>query len=273
MYEAGAIGTVREIHYWTNRPIWPQGIERPLEAFNVPPWLDWDLWLGPAPFRPYAPAYAPFRWRGWWDFGTGALGDIAVHSMDAAHWILGLGYPSRVEPETSRAFTESAPRTSRLAMEFPARGDRPALRVIWRDGDLQPPRPAGLAMHHNWPYGDVGSQLWIGDDGAMLSDAYGNNIVLLDAERRAHFEANPPEQRYPRVRNVYTEWFDAIRAGTPAGSDFVTSAGPLTDMILLANLAVRMQQTLDIDTQRGVVTNVTVPEDYVGVEYRRGWEL
>jgi predicted dehydrogenase len=110
--EAGAIGTVREVQYWTNRPIWPQALERPLEAMHVPAYLDWDLWLGPAPKRPYHPAYAPFRWRGWWDYGTGALGDIACHSMDAAYWALDLGYPTRIVPESTPLFEETAPAAS-----------------------------------------------------------------------------------------------------------------------------------------------------------------
>jgi predicted dehydrogenase len=101
LVEAGAIGTVRELHYWTNRPIWPQGMDRPTEMHVPAPTLNWNLWLGPAADRPYHPAYAPFRWRGWWDFGTGALGDMACHGMDAAFWILDLGYPERVIPETT----------------------------------------------------------------------------------------------------------------------------------------------------------------------------
>ncbi|MBE0593602.1 MAG: Gfo/Idh/MocA family oxidoreductase, partial [Gemmatimonadales bacterium] len=107
--EAGWIGTVREVHYWTNRPIWPQAIERPLESYHAPSSLNWDLWLGPAPERPYHPAYVPFAWRGWWDFGTGALGDIACHAMDAAFWALDLGYPGRITPESTALFEETAP--------------------------------------------------------------------------------------------------------------------------------------------------------------------
>ncbi|MGH7753064.1 MAG: Gfo/Idh/MocA family protein, partial [Gemmatimonadales bacterium] len=140
--EAGAIGTVREVQLWTNRPIWPQGLERPSEAHNVPPWLNWDLWLGPCAHRPYHPAYAPFRWRGWWDFGTGALGDIACHSMDASFWTLALKYPSRIDVETSQLYAETAPRSSRLVYQFPATANRPEVRVVWRDGGLFPPRPA-----------------------------------------------------------------------------------------------------------------------------------
>ena len=128
--EAGAIGTVREIQLWTNRPIWPQAIERPLDEYYTPQWLDWDLWLGPAPQRPYHPAYAPFKWRGWWDFGTGALGDIACHSMDASFWTLNLGYPSRIEAESTKLFGETAPACSRIVYTFPAKGTRPAVQVV-----------------------------------------------------------------------------------------------------------------------------------------------
>ena len=139
LVEAGAIGAVREVHYWTDRPIWPQGLDRPLEAYEVPPWLDWNLWLGPAPARPYHPAYAPFTWRGWWDFGCGALGDIAAHAMDAAFWTLGLGFPLRIEAETTRRYPETAPKLSRIVYEFGARGTRGPVRVVWHDGGQ--PRP------------------------------------------------------------------------------------------------------------------------------------
>lgn len=273
LVEAGVIGTVREIHFWTNRPIWPQGLDRPLEAYNVPPWLDWDLWLGPAPFRPYAPAYAPFRWRGWWDFGTGALGDIAVHSMDAAFWILDLGLPTRVEPETSPPFDETAPALSRLTFEFPARGNRPALRAVWRDGGLSAPRPPGLPPSEAWPYTNVGSQLWVGDDGSFLADAYGGNVIILDEDRRRHFDEHPPEPRYPRTEGVYAEWIAAAKGGPPAGSNFPDYAGPLTQMVLTGNLAVRMQTTIELDPSTGRVTNVQVPEEYIMPEYRAGWSL
>ncbi|HXI19498.1 MAG TPA: Gfo/Idh/MocA family oxidoreductase, partial [Gemmatimonadales bacterium] len=132
--EAGAIGTVREVHYWTNRPIWAQAMDRPTDLHAPPLLLDWNLWLGPAPERPYHPTYCPFSWRGWWDFGTGALGDMACHGMDAAFWALDLGHPSRVVPETTRRYPESAPKSSRVTYSFPAKGNRPAVTVIWRDG-------------------------------------------------------------------------------------------------------------------------------------------
>src|SRR5205823_6016322 len=143
--EAGAIGTVRETRLRTSRPTCPQAIERPLGKYYTPPWIDWDLWLGPAPARPYNPAYAPFKWRGWWDFGTGALGDIACHSMDASFWTLGLGYPTRIEPESTKLFGETAPAVSRITYTFAAKGNRPEVKVVWRDGSLYPPRPKEVA--------------------------------------------------------------------------------------------------------------------------------
>jgi predicted dehydrogenase len=270
--EAGWIGTVREVQYWTNRPIWPQAIDRPLEKHHVPPHLDWDLWLGPAPERPYHPAYAPFNWRGWWDFGTGALGDIACHSMDAAFWALNLGYPTHIEPESTRLFDETAPAASRIVYHFPARGSHPALKVVWRDGNLTPPRPADLADGHRWPPGNSG-QLWVGDEGTLVAGIYGDNPRLVDEARHAELIANPPEERYPRSEGVYEEWIAACKNGGRAGSDFAEHSGPLTEMVLLGNLAVRTAKVLEIDAATGRVTNTTIPENYLRPEYRAGWSL
>src|SRR6266581_4403980 len=132
--EAGAIGTVREVQFWTNRPIWPQAIERPLEEYYVPATLDWDLWLGPAPERPYHPAYVPFKWRGWWDFGTGALGDIGCHSFDPVFRALKLGPALSVEASSTRVNNETYPLASMVTYHFPARGEMPPLKLVWYDG-------------------------------------------------------------------------------------------------------------------------------------------
>jgi predicted dehydrogenase len=274
LVEAGAIGTVKEVHYWTNRPIWPQGVDRPVQAYNVPPTLDWDLWLGPAHERPYAPDYAPFKWRGWWDFGCGALGDIAPHAMDAAFWTLGLGYPTRIEAETTPLFPESAPAASRIVYDFPARAGRPALRVVWRDGGLTAGKPAGLPEGVEWPLGgDPGHQLWIGTDGMLVADVYGDDPRLLDPKRDAEVKAHPPAAKYPRTEGVYKEWIAAIKHGGRAGSDFAGHAGPLTKMLLLGNLAVRLQQPIELNPTTGEVTNAKVPEEWVRPTYRMGWSL
>ncbi len=271
--EAGAIGAVREVHYWTNRPIWPQALERPTEAHHPPPQLDWDLWLGPAQTRPYHPAYAPFRWRGWWDFGTGALGDIAAHSMDAAFWILDLGRPTRVEAESTPVFAETAPSASRIVYHFPERNGRPPVKVVWRDGSIGPARPIGIHDDEEWPIGDVGGQLWIGSEATLLANAYGEHPRILDERRQREFTESPPAARYPRVDGVFGEWFQACKAGQPAGSDFVRHSGPLTEMLLLGNLAVRSGRDLEIDPRTGDVVNVPIPAEYINPTYRAGWRL
>jgi predicted dehydrogenase len=270
--EAGAIGTVREIHYWTNRPIWPQGIDRPTDLHTPAPTLDWNLWLGPAADRPYHPAYAPFRWRGWWDFGTGALGDMACHGMDAAFWILDLGYPERIIPESTALHAESAPKASRVEYHFAAKGARPAVRVYWRDGDFRPPRPHSLAPEMAWPTADIGGQLWVGDDGMIVAGVYGENPTHLDAARDKELKANPPAETYPRSKGVYQEWIEACKGGAPAQSDFGGHAGALTEMVLLGCLAVRGGKTLEMN-RTGAITNVTLPDEWITPSYRKGWEL
>jgi len=270
--EAGAIGTVREIHCWTNRPIWPQAIERPLEAYHVPPTLAWDLWLGPAPERPYHPAYVPFKWRGWWDFGTGALGDMGCHIMDAAFWTFDLRDPVRVTAETTPVFPETAPLVSRVTYEFAARGNRPALRVVWRDGNLAPPRPPGWAKDQPWPPMDSG-QMFIGDDGVLIAGTYGENPRLVPESRHQEWIASAPAPRYPRSPGVYQEWIEACKNGGQAGSNFPDYAGPLTEMVLLGNLAVRVGGTIEWDAAALRVTNLEVPEEYIRPTYRDGWHL
>jgi len=268
--EAGAIGTVREIQYWTNRPIWPQAINRPTEAHHPSPDLDWDLWLGPAADRPYNPAYAPFRWRGWWDFGTGALGDIACHAMDAAYWTLGLGYPYRIEPESTPLFKETAPAASRVVYHFGARGDRPEVKVVWRDGNLSPPKPSEFGDEDRWPIESSG-QIWVGDDGKLFAGIYGENPRLLDRARHEALLADPPAEKFPRTEGVYAEFIGACKGGTPAGSNFADHAGPLSEMVLLGNLAVRTARVLELDPDTGTVTNSNVPEEYIRPVFREGW--
>ncbi|HTH65701.1 MAG TPA: Gfo/Idh/MocA family oxidoreductase [Gemmatimonadales bacterium] len=271
--EAGAIGTVREVHFWTNRPWWPQGIERPLEEFYVPEWLDWNLWLGPAAERPYNPAYAPFKWRGWWDFGTGSLGDMACHIMDASFWTLGLGYPTRIEPESTPRFKETAPATSRITYFFPAKGSRPEVKVVWQDGALYPPRPPEIAEDAAWPPDDGGGQLWIGSSGKLIAGTYADDPTLLDTAKMADVTAHPVPQKYPRSTGVYAEWITACKGGAPAGSAFDTYSGPFTEMVMLGCLAVRMGRTLEIDPASGAVTNVQVPQELITPAYRAGWTL
>jgi hypothetical protein len=173
---------VTDVHCWTNRPVWPQGIDRPQDTPPVPEGLDWDLWIGPSPMRPYNPAYLPFNWRAWIDFGAGALGDMGCHVMDAAFWALKLQYPVSVEANISRVWhgffeetepkNETYPRSSVVRFRFPARGKLPAVDVSWWDGGLLPPRPKELEPGRRM--GDLdGGILLIGDEGAIMAGCYG----------------------------------------------------------------------------------------------------
>jgi predicted dehydrogenase len=284
LVQAGVIGPVKEAHVWTNRPVWPQApkvVSRPPEA-PVPAHVHWEEFLGPAPFRPYAVyaegqgrrrgAYHDFNWRGWWDFGTGALGDIACHSMDASFWVLDLGYPTRIEPESTKLFSESAPAVSRITYTFAAKGNRPEVKVVWRDGSLYPSRPKEVVDPAAWPF-DTSGQLWIGDQGKLVAGIYGEEPRLPDEARQAEITAHPPAQRYPRLESVYAEWIAACKGGTPAGSNFPGHAGPLTEMVLLGNLAVRTAQVLEIDSHSGEIANTKIPAEYVRSEYRPGWSV
>ncbi|HET9066194.1 MAG TPA: Gfo/Idh/MocA family oxidoreductase [Gemmatimonadales bacterium] len=271
-YEAGAIGEIKEIHYWTNRPIWPQGLDRPTEAHNPDPSFDWNLWLGPAPERPYNPAYAPFRWRGWWDYGTGALGDIACHAMDAAFWAFDLRNPTRITPESTQRYDETAPKQSRIEYEFPARGARPAVKVVWRDGSLWPAKPAELGDNDDWPVGDVGGQMWVGTEGAMIADAYGDGCRILNPKRQEQFTKSPPKIVYPRSPGVYNEWINAISGKGPAPmSNFPGHSGPLTEMVLYGCVAVRAGRAIELAPDGTLITKV--PADWVDPTYREGWSL
>ncbi len=271
--EAGVIGDVEKIDYWTNRPIWPQALNRPSQAHNVPPTLDWDLWIGPVESRPYNPAYAPFNWRGWWDFGTGAMGDMACHIMDAAYWALGLKYPSRVIPESTQLFAETAPASERITYEFPAIGTRKAVTLVWRDGGLLPPKPAGWPDSLDWPYSATGGQLWYGTKGMIVAGTYSENPRLVDDRAWNELKANPVPQKYARTDGVYREWITACKAGTQPGSNFASYAAPMTEMILLGCLATRMGQTLELNPDTGAITNVQPPSEWVMPTYRAGWSL
>src|SRR5258706_8974717 len=186
---AGVIGPVREAHIWTDRPsqglmneYWPQGVTRPKDTPAIPDTLSWDLWLGPAPERPYNPAYLPFKWRGWWDFGTGALGDIGCHAMDPVFRALKLGAPTSVEATSTRVNEETYPLGSMVTYHFPARGEMPPVKLVWYDGGLRPPRPESL---EDGQVMGTNGRLLIGDKGLML----GNRIV--PESRRKEFEETP----------------------------------------------------------------------------------
>jgi predicted dehydrogenase len=276
---AGVIGEVREVHCWSDRPIrgtrfqgrmyWPQGVSgRPQDKPSVPDTLDWNLWLGPAPYREYHPGYVPFNWRGWWDFGTGALGDMGCHIIDHPCWALKLGYPESVEASSTHVNSETAPLASIITYQFPAREGLPPVRLIWYDGGIKPPRPAELEPDDDWPVDGV---LYVGDRGKMMHKSHGGRPVLLPLSRMDGFRR--PDKTLPRVKGSHEQnWIDACKGGEPACSNFDYS-GPLTEVVLLGNLAIRSEGPLLWDGPGMRVTNNDAANQYVKREYRKGWML
>lgn len=267
----GAIGTVREIQGWCNRnpSISPRGMARPEGSSPVPGTLDWDLWLGPAPLRPYVEhAYLPFVWRGWWDFGTGVLGDIGCHNFSAIFKALKLGAPSSVEATSTAAQSppevnnESAPIASIVHYKFPAVGDRAAVTLTWYDGGLMPLRPEELEPERQMGGGD--GMLYIGDKGKIL-----NHRLIPETRMK---EYGPPPKKLERSPGHYKEWINACKGGAPAGSNF-DFAGPLTEAVLLGNIAIRTGRKIEWDSANMKVTNVPEANALVNPPYREGWSL
>jgi predicted dehydrogenase len=229
--QAGALGKVTEVHVWTNRPIWPQGGERPPKE-AVPANLKWDLWLGPAPVRDYGKGYHPFAWRGWWDFGTGALGDMACHTVNMPFMALNLRNPLSVVAETSGHNKDSYPKWSKIVFEFAATAERPAVKLFWYDGGK---RPSEEVMEGKKASGS-GCML-IGTKGKLYSpNDYGAEYELLGG-------ATQPEVQFEQSPGHFDEWVRAIKGGKPARSNFAEYAAPLTQTILLGNLAVWVSGT------------------------------
>jgi predicted dehydrogenase len=297
---AGAIGPVREAHVWTDRPsnglfneYWPQGVSRPKETPPVPGTLDWDLWIGPAPMRPYHPAYLPFIWRGWWDFGTGALGDIGCHALDPVFRALKLGAPTSVEASSSRVNEETYPLASMVTYQFPARPaeiqvnnyqvkglngrgagavEMPPVKLVWYDGGLRPPRPEGLPEGRLMGVaGGTNGRLLIGDKGFILG-----NSVFPESRRQ---EIGAIEKSIPSSVGHYKEWIEACKGGKPGGSNF-DWAGPLAEAVLLGNVALRVQLRAELtryrlmwDSANLKATNLEDANRFIRRDYREGWSL
>jgi predicted dehydrogenase len=262
---AGIIGKVREAHIWSDRPIWPQGMARPVGSPAVPATLDWDLWLGPAPARPYHPAYAPFNWRGWWDFGTGALGDMGCHVMDMAYWALELGHPTSVEAISEGATRESLPHSSVITYEFPARGEQPPVKLVWYDGGNLPPE--GLLDGED---PGINGTIFVGDKGTMLCNRSSKKWVVKPTSIMDTFQA--PPKTFPRVENEDVEWVAACKGGPPALSNFSLS-GPFTEVVLLGNLAIRADKKILWDSGQMKATHAPELDQFIRREYRKGWTL
>ena len=275
-----AIGQVREAHIWTDRPrkglfgeYWPQGVARPTETPQVPSTIDWDLWLGPAPSRSYHPTYVPFKWRGWWDFGTGALGDMGCHYFDSVCRALKLGAPTSVEATSTSVNEDTYPVGSMVTYHFPARGEMAPVKLVWYDGGLRPARPDmvkdGEVMNAN-------GVMLVGDDGVLLTD-WSTPWRLLPEERAKEY--GKPPKVLTRSPGHQEEWLEACKGGSPAGSNF-DWAGPLTETVLLGNVALRPQLREDLtrkkllwDSEKMAFTNHESANQFLRREYRQGWQV
>jgi predicted dehydrogenase len=269
------IGPVREVHVWTDRPnnglfktYWPQGVNRPAETPPVPENLDWDLFIGPSPMRPYNPAYHPFKWRGWWDFGTGALGDIGCHSLDPVFRALKLKYPTTIQAVSTLVNEETYPLASIVRYEFPARGEMPQVVLTWYDGGL---RPMNIPELESGMQMGTGGTLFVGDKGKILNDK------ILPATLRDSYI--PPKPYITPSPGHEEEWIAACKGGVSAGSDFAW-AGPLTETVLMGNIVLRKDlkeklgsQVLHWDPEKFSFTNMPEADQFLHCEYRQGWSL
>ncbi|MDG1571347.1 Gfo/Idh/MocA family oxidoreductase [Robiginitalea sp. M366] len=300
--DAGIIGEVQKVDCWTNRPVWPQGVPLPTEKQAIPDTLDWDLWLGPAAMRDYNAAYLPFKWRGWWDFGTGALGDMGCHIMETPFSVLDLGYPTEAEASCTTNwvgdfveadYSASCPSSSivRLKFDTPNHGK---VELNWFDGGLKPDLPDALADGET--IGDNGGgSIFYGTRGILVCDTYSRNARLLPSSLMGLI--NKPAPVLPRVEGGtgghQQNWVDACLNGTPTSSPF-SRAGKLTESVLMGNLAIRAYQykvrkinerngrayfeypgrkKIQWDGENMTVTNFDLGNEWVRGSYRKGWEL
>ncbi|MDP5157204.1 MAG: Gfo/Idh/MocA family oxidoreductase [Flaviramulus sp.] len=306
-FDSGIIGTVKEVHVWTNRPVWPQGIKTPTDKPTILDNLDWDTWVGPSQWVDYHPLYHPFKWRGWWNFGTGALGDMGCHLMDPPYRVLGLGYPTEVESSVGSIFTqdwtpdyypESCPPSSRTQLKFEATEKNPStVKLNWTDGGLRPFHPDLIPADHQ--IGDDDSSngvMMIGEKGIMTCGTYGRSPkiylnsgeIILPENDETEQENQLPENGHP------TKWVEACKAGygsethkaLTSSFDF---AGPLTESILMGNLAIRSynlreetknnrfvypgRKKLLWDGTNMKITNFEDANQFVKRDYREGWNL
>jgi len=301
-YDAGIIGDVHTVYCWTNRPVWPQGIPWPTTKAEIPKELNWDLWLGTAPYKEYVDKLVPFNWRGWWDYGTGALGDMGCHLVEAPFRVLGIQYAKDVQASVGTVyvdefkqgfFPESCPPSSHITLTFPktpkTQGD---VTLHWMDGGIQPERPEELGP--NEIFGDGGNgTLFIGTKGKMIASTYSANPLLLPTSRTKEVTVKQEYARVPgQAEGHYAQWIEACLAGhgkMEVSSPFEV-AGPLTEALLMANLAVRghdlgrkradgrydypgrsMKLLWDNDNMK--VTNFDEVNQFVKRNYREGWKL
>ena len=282
LVQAGVLGDVKEVHVWTDRPIWPQGISRPQGYEPIPDTLDWNLWLGPAPQRPYHSAYVPFNWRGWWDFGTGSIGDMGCHNMDLAFWSLKLRDPKSVEVLEQEGMTSESPAKwsvtrwefPKLKWEVPVKGERPAVSLTWYDGGKKPD-PA-LAKQKELPNNGC---ILIGEEDTLYVPMYWGEGTFVSSGRTAADFKHIPQTlpRFPGSEqdNDYAhhqEWIQAVKGNGQALSNF-DYAGPMTEAVLLGNVAMRVGEKIRWDSEKMEITNEKGAGRFLNKDYRSGWEL
>jgi len=264
--EAGVIGSVREVHAWTDRPVWPQGIVLPATD-SVPPTMDWDLWLGCGPVQDYSSQIAPFKWRGLWDYGCGALGDMGCHLLDAPFWALNLRGPVKVSAESEGNSATSCPKWSVVTWEFPARGALPPVKIKWFDGGKKPPLPQEMGKDEQLGKGGV---IYLGDKGTILNENdYGASPRLIPEEKLRAFTNRPPKT-IPRVPKAdpHMEWINGCKGGPVPGSNIVDHAADLTEMVSLGNLAIRMGKPIRWDPVKGECVGMPEANRFIHKNYR-----
>jgi predicted dehydrogenase len=261
--KAGGIGPVTEVHVWTNRPIWPQGLDRPSDTPPVPSTLHWEEWLGVAPSRPYHSAYHPFKWRGWWAFGTGALGDMACHTLNLPFMACDLRDPISIQAQTSGHNGETFPKDSVIVYQFAAIEHRPACTFTWYDGGQRP--DAALLQGEKM---NGSGALMIGEKGALYAPGdYAGNFVLLPKGTAE------PDVDYPKSPGHFTEWVNAIKGGPPAMSNFPDYASALTETVVLGNLAVWSGKKVEWDAKNLKAVGAPELDEIVKPSYRPGYTL
>jgi predicted dehydrogenase len=270
MVRSGVLGTVQELHVWTDRAKgwWPQGVNRPTDTPPVPKNLDWDLWLGPAPERPYHPAYVPFKWRGWQDFGTGAVGDMGIHNAAMAWMGLELGLPASVEVvETSGTNAETFPTWSMLKINFAATAANPAITLHWYDGGKKPSRDliGGRDVAKN-------GAIVVGSKGTLYSIEWtGADWHLYPEAKFRNYAAAP--KRFPRVKSHHHDWVQACKGGHPTLCNFPEFASPLTEIMLLGALAQRLGKDIQWNAKQMQAEDCPEAESFIRRPYSKGWEL
>jgi predicted dehydrogenase len=264
LLEKKAIGDVKQAHIVTDRPgrWWPQGLDQPAEKPSVPGNLNWDLWLGPADERAYHPAYVPFKWRGWWDFGCGAIGDMAIHLMDPTVWALQLGGPVKVTSDGPAANSHTGPTWMITRFEFGQRGDLPPVEVFWYEGTAKPAAEIAAEMPMN-------GSLFIGSEG-RIAIQHGGQPILLPEDKFEGFV--PPKPYLEDSPGHHQQWIQACKTGSPTGSNFAY-AGPFTETVLLGNIAHRVGATIHYDPAKMKITNNREANALLRKPYRKGWEL